>query len=114
MPEPGYKTNAAGETYGSAAFASSPDEEPDLILVHATNGKTGYAKKLDLDLANGTTAALSFTSPEDALRWQETEGQLDHSLPVYEADGVTVIGEFIVYGHKSLADQAAQAGLDEN
>src|SRR5262245_44325097 len=32
-PDPGYPRNASGETYGSAAEAWSPDQQPDLILV---------------------------------------------------------------------------------
>jgi len=111
---PQYETNAAGETYGSAADATSPENEPDLIRAQATNGKTGYVKKVDLDAANGTTAAESFKSPEDALRWQETEGQLDHTIPVYDVDGVTQIGEFTVVGQKTAQEQAEQAGLDDS
>jgi len=107
---PEYEKNAGGQTYGSAADATSPGNEPHLIRVIATNGKTGYVTKVDLADADGTTAAESFASPEDALRWQETEGQLDHTIPVYEADGVTQIGEFTVYGQQSVREQAEQAG----
>lgn len=98
IPAAEYPKNAQGQTFGSAADAASPDQEPDLILVVATNGREGYVRKVDLDEANGQAAAESFTSPEDALAWQEAEGRGDRSVPVYEHDGVTQVGTFLVLG----------------
>ena len=48
----GYKTNENGETYGRMARIADPTgiflkEDPDLIAVMATNGKSGYVKKDD-------------------------------------------------------------------
>ncbi|GAA4626336.1 hypothetical protein [Cellulomonas oligotrophica] len=103
IPAPEYQENALGQTYGSAAIAQAPELEPDLISAVATNGKVGYVLKTDLDEANGTTAAESFTSPADALRWQETEGTKDHTIAVYDVDGTTQIGEFVVTGSTSQA-----------
>lgn len=101
VPDPVYETNMRGQTVGSAANATSPYGEPDLILAIATNGREGYVLKADLDSVNGQTASESFESPEDALKWQETQGRADYLIPVYEADGVTKIGEFRVYGGES-------------
>ena len=102
MPEPSYATNEHGLTYGSAADATSPGGEPDLIAAMTTDGRDGYVRKTDLDDADGTTAAASFTSPEDALAWQaERQAMGDIAIPVYERDGTTVIGEFVVgNGHR--------------
>lgn len=97
-PAPVYPKNESGLTYGSAAQAISPDTEPDLVLVVATNGEQGYVYKKDLDMANGTTAAKNFRSPEDALRWQESESHSDQIVEVYALDGVARIGEFLVVG----------------
>ena len=98
MPAPDYPENGKGQTYGSAAKANSPQSEPDLIAAVATNGKEGYVLKSDLDRANGSAAAETFKSPEEALAWQAGEGRLDKSIPVYAADGSSVIGQFIVVG----------------
>jgi len=97
---PNYASNDAGQTYGSALDATSPDNEPDLIMVDASNGKTGYAKKTDLAAAEGT----GFTSIDEAVKWSEGEGQKDHIVPVYLSDGKTQIGEFTVYGSKGTVE----------
>lgn len=104
MPAPDYSVNETGLTYGSAAEAPSPDQEPDLIAAMATNGLVGYVRKSELDIANGSAAAAEFRSPEEALAWQaEQDALAAHSdeartVPVYALDGVTVIGEFLISG----------------
>lgn len=87
-----YKQNADGLTYGSALDAVSPETEPDLINVVASNGKTGYVLKTELDRASG---ALDFKSVDEALAWQSSRRSVT-SVTVYESDGKTVVGEFIV------------------
>lgn len=99
-PAPTYPTNAAGQTYGSAADSNSPENEPDLILVVASNGHEGHASKTALSAAEGT----GFTSIADAIAWSEGEGQKDHIVPVYTSDGKTQVGEFIVYGSVGHVD----------
>lgn len=94
---PTYPVNTDGLTYGSALDAISPDTEPDLILVEATNGKEGYVKKTQLDLANGS--AENFNSPAAALAWQAAHRGLTSTLVVYASDGRTPIGLFIVAGN---------------
>jgi hypothetical protein len=84
--------NADGDTYG----VQNEKGVPDLIAVSATNGRDGYVKRADLDAADGTEAARHFTSPEDALRWQEERKGRSVSIPVYTADGKTTIGVFVV------------------
>lgn len=99
-PDPTYPMNAAGQTYGSAADSNSPENEPDLILVVASNGKEGYASKTALAAAEGT----GFTSIKDAIAWSEGEGQKDHIVPVFDTDGKTQVGEFTVYGSVGHVD----------
>lgn len=77
-------------SYGSLAEAYSPETEPDLILVETTDGKTGYAYKMDLDEASGADIA----SPEEASRWEPTLTDVS----VYLVDGTTQIGVFVVGG----------------
>ncbi|MDM8084621.1 hypothetical protein QUV83_07600 [Cellulomonas cellasea] len=80
----------------------SPETEPDLIQAEATNGRVGYVRKAELDEANGSTAAESFTSPEDVLRWQETEGAEDRWVNVYSSvTRSAVIGAFLIAGAHS-------------
>lgn len=84
--------NAAGQSYG----VENGNGAPDLIAVTATNGEDGYVFSKDLDEADGTAAARSFHSPQDALDWQkEHEGQISY-VPVYKSDGRTKIGVFQV------------------
>jgi hypothetical protein len=78
--------NARGETYG----AVNAHGTPDLIAVIATNGKTGYAYAAQLLRPEPT-----YTSPVDALAGQGNQTQF--TVPVYEPDGQTVIGEFVSY-----------------
>lgn len=87
--------NANGDTYGATG---STQGEPDLIAVIATNGQEGYVYRTDLEEADGTAAANGFTSPADALAWQEENAGNVHLIPVYESDGTTTIGEFQVGG----------------
>jgi hypothetical protein len=84
--------NADGNSYG----IQNENGVPDLIAVSATNGRDGYVTRADLDAADGTEAARHFTSPQDALRWQEERKGRPVSIPVYEADGKTVIGSFVI------------------
>ena len=85
--------NADGNTYG----VQNENGIPDLIAVAATNGREdGYVKRADLEAADGTAAAKRFTSPEDALRWQEENEGKPVSIPVYEEDGKTAMGTYVV------------------
>lgn len=84
-----WATNANGDTYGVANELGSPD----LVAVWATNGREGYAYSRELDAARGPLP----TSPADALAQQETSPRTA-SVPVYESDGTTLIGEFILGG----------------
>lgn len=99
---PEYPENSSGETYGSAAIAVSPETEPDLILVVATNGQTGYVKKVDLDSAQGPT---EFKSPNEALEWHESMRGSEMTIPVYAQDGKTAVGQFVIY-YPTAAEEA--------
>lgn len=96
MPAPDYPENDSGLSFGSAAEAPSPDQEPDLISAVATNGREGYVLKSELDDANGSAVAAEFSTPEEALAWQAAQSGEDRTVPVYAEDGVTVIGEFVI------------------
>lgn len=90
-----WAVNADGYTYG----VINENGEPDLIAVITTDNKPGYVWRTDLHDADGTSAAESFTSPQDALRWQEENADTVHHIPVYESDGTTQIGTFQVGGN---------------
>lgn len=83
---PGYEVNEAGQSFGSSA-GMAHDDEPDLIEVIATNGAVGYVEKADL-------YGIDPESPAEAVA--STTGE--RAIPVYESDGSTVVGEFIVQG----------------
>lgn len=88
-PDAAWPKNAHGQTYG---VQGNSGRAPDLVLVEATNGRTGYAYSRELEQAEG----LEFTSPEKALQWQkDNQGKIFH-VKVYMSDGTTVIGQFDV------------------
>lgn len=79
--------NEGGQTFG----AGNGQGTPDLVAVVATNGRRGYAYAQDLE-------APTPTSPSEALAWQRVP-QRDVEVPVYESDGKTVIGTFVMQGY---------------
>ncbi|MFM6850869.1 MAG: hypothetical protein ACKOVB_17390 [Terrabacter sp.] len=87
--------NAKGETYG----VMNDQGEPDLQLVVATNGRAGYAYTQDLNNAGGPP-------PTDPTQAKERSKALSAGVPVpvYQSDGDTVIGQFIVGGDLRSGD----------
>ena len=79
--------NAKGETYG----VPNQKGTPDLIAVVIDHGSVhGYVKSSDLNCADGADV----TSPAQAIALDTTQRSI--SIPVYESDGSTVIGSFVV------------------
>ena len=84
-------TNARGQTYG----VQNQKGTPDLIAVVVDQGKTqGYVKAAELNCAAGGNVE----TPAQALAWDKASENRNISIPVYESDGTTVIGTFII-GH---------------
>ena len=72
-----YKSNEAGQTFGSCADAATYDDMPDLVLVVATNGKEGYVYRDALEEAEGGSAEQF----EDlATRTQEQDEAFSEAL----------------------------------
>lgn len=89
-----FPVNAQGDSYGPSENVAFEDW-PDLILVEASNGADGYVER---DLLNEVTGA-NVSSPEEAVAWQkqsDSEGWTVKELPVYESDGRTQVGVFVV------------------
>lgn len=80
--------NDRGLAYGTPTETEKGYHEPDLIRVGATNGRDGYAYRTDLDGMNPDT-------PAQAVEWQAEKAGKRRVIRVYEADGVTRIGEFV-------------------
>ncbi|MCL2076940.1 MAG: hypothetical protein FWH08_00855 [Oscillospiraceae bacterium] len=90
--EPAYELNVFGQTYGSAMYAITVDDEPDLILVVGDSGIEGYVYKTDLDEDMPD-------SPEEAIQKQEElvkEGVFSRTIPVYNKNGITKIDTFTI------------------
>jgi hypothetical protein len=85
------RVNERGETYG---IMRTHDPQPDLIAAVGPDSKgqavEGYVRRGDLWRSDVPS------TPAEALKWQA----LDHGrdVPVYDADGVTVVGSFHVTG----------------
>jgi hypothetical protein len=84
-----YPQNEKGQTYGSALDAPSYEDEPDLIKAYGIDGTIGYVKKEDLDGPEPKT-------PEEAVRLSNEAKPRE--IPLYDVDGETIIGKFIVGG----------------
>lgn len=82
--------NSAGQTYGM----QNKNGTPDLIGIVASNGLRGYAYATDLN--NPWAPDPEPTSPEHAIALQEAHAGKQARIPVYESDGTTVIGEFVM------------------
>jgi len=96
-PVPTYEVNQDGLTFGSAAKAISPETEPDLISVVASNGREGYVLKAELDAANGQTAWTAAKTDEERVKSVDERAKLGIvQIAVYESDGRTLIGTFPV------------------
>lgn len=61
--------------------------QPDLILAAGENGIVGYVKNSDLNRGNVNTV-------EEAIAHMENKTSYD--VPLYEKDGITIIGVFCV------------------
>lgn len=98
MAVPDYPVNDDGLTFGSSLAAPSIETQPDLILVVTSDGREGYVYRDALLDATGHNV----TSPAEALAWQEREEsrrqstQRPPTIPAFDADGKTVIGEFVI------------------
>lgn len=81
-----WATNAHGQTFG---VGNDHGQEPDLLAVIATNGRAGYAYSSELDGPMPTSRA-------QALAWQKENAGHGRTINVYESDGTTIIGTFVV------------------
>lgn len=93
---PEWPVNAAGQTYGNGALAASAEEFPDLITATATNGQRGYVVNTHLNEASGEGVLAQGASPDSVSAWMEGAAGGDRTLPVYDSDGSTVLGEFLI------------------
>jgi hypothetical protein len=97
--------NANGQSYG----VSNQQGTPDLISVVIDDGATnGYVARSDLNCASGNQVSTL----AQALAWDQKNQSV--SIPVYESDGTTVTGVFIVEGSGSSASTVPVSSLDCN
>jgi hypothetical protein len=82
-------TNASGKTYGVVNQKGTPD------LIAVAQGKTqGYVEARELNCAAGGDVH----SPTQALVWDKGSANRNISIPVYESNGTTIVGSFVVGG----------------
>jgi hypothetical protein len=81
--------NASGQTFG----VQNQQGTPDLLAVVINQGEThGYVESSELNCAAGGDVQ----TPAEALTWDKVSANRSVSIPVYESDGTTVIGTFVV------------------
>ena len=78
--------NASGETYGVANQHGTPD------LIAVDQGIAGYVRKSDMNCASGGDVQTL----AQAANWDKTSQNRNISIPVYESDGTTVVGTFVI------------------
>lgn len=103
-----HATNASGHTYGSALGAKNQEDEPDLIAVVATNGKSGYVLKTDLYGDEPSSPAEAMETQRDGDR-----AKVAAAIRVLEDDpGVVFTGTIVDYseGASILEDLAIAWG----
>lgn len=89
-------TNANGQTFG----ATNVNGTPDLVAVVVDHGTFhGYVKASDLSCAESGDVK----SPAETLTWDKESRNRNISIPVYESDGTTVIGTFVMGNAKGSA-----------
>ncbi|GMA37790.1 hypothetical protein [Demequina litorisediminis] len=64
------------------------EKEPEFIQAWGEDGTLGFVKSADLE-------PVKVSSPEDAARANDVADKV-FSIPLYDEDGKTVIGEFLV------------------
>lgn len=85
-----YRTNEQGMTYGHGPYPTGLSQEPDLIQAVGEDGIVGYVKASDMD--------PSFSTPTEAISFQESKKLTEFkTIPMYESNGKTIIGEFKFY-----------------
>ena len=91
-PNPTYRVNSLGETYGPALGTLPQLQLPDLIPVTATNGESGYVKKSDL-MGPSPTLQQVLSYPRDD-QGNFVGPPTSSSMRVYSRDGTTQVGVF--------------------
>ncbi|NQX34478.1 hypothetical protein [Herbiconiux sp. VKM Ac-2851] len=98
-----WPVNADGLTYGNAALATSPNDEPDLITATGTNGERGYVLRSELRAANGELALESAGTAAQARA--AASSSADQTVSVYTLDGDTVLGSYLIVGTDTQEEQ---------
>ncbi|NQX34477.1 hypothetical protein [Herbiconiux sp. VKM Ac-2851] len=102
-------TNQAGETYG----AQKQNKMAELAAATATNGQSGYVR---ISEVNAATIDPTKSSLEDVQKHLASgDGRPDRYVPVYEADGKTVIGQYLIAGYDTqerLTQEQSDQGFD--
>lgn len=93
-----YPVNASGQTYGSAQWADTWEDRPELIAAVGRHGTEGYLCAADLTAGEPTSPAEALARMEqyEALSadWDGQSPIVVRTIPLYDADGRTVIDSF--------------------
>jgi len=101
---PVFPVNQNGETYGSNSEVTVAAQGPDLILAAGIDGTVGYMKLKDLNKDQPN-------NPEEAVAYMERmkNGPTYSDIPLYAADGETVVGKFRIFNPASKGGQEISA-----
>jgi len=91
-PAISYEVNENGQTFGDFNQAEELGYFADLMLAEGEDGVVGYVYYNEF-------IGDQPKNPEEALKWQEENIGKDQIIPLYESDGITVIGQFILHGY---------------
>jgi len=98
-PPPTYPVNGRGQTYGPWPPGVPLADAPALVAVGDINGEPGYVKRDQLpQMSTGSTRSVGVPA--------------EHVIPVYESNGRTVIGQFVVGQHVANSTATRPAPSD--
>ena len=98
-PVPVFERNQNGQTYGTMdGIGPESPTMPDLIAVLGIKGKVGYVYVKDMDLEQPKTPdeAIEYNKRIETMAKEAIESGEEFlwTIPVYDADGKTVIDSF--------------------
>jgi hypothetical protein len=116
---PIYPLNENGQTYGADGPGRPYSIIPDLIAAMGIDGTNGYVYKTDLikDPPKNPEEAIEYMRRQNERyeEMQRTGEEYAEIIPLYAADGVSVIGEFGIGGSQVIYDRMREeaAGASE-
>jgi hypothetical protein len=87
--------NDSGQTFGAGADADTDAELPDLVLAIGDDGTVGYVASSNLTASPATPEEV-LQLPIDSSGAEPVHSEPSRTVPLFDKDGVTSIGQFTI------------------